>query len=77
MAKPSSPFVPVYAGDAVVGRAFELGRNSWAGRMSDGTRVGFHGSLEAAQGAILARHAKTTAARTAAPPVSRPTIGVR
>lgn len=62
MGKPSSPFVPVYAGEIAIGRAFDLGRGSWAARMSDGTRVGFHDSLQAAQAAILARHAKVQSA---------------
>lgn len=77
MAKPSSPFLPVYAGDSVIGRAFELGRDSWAARMSDGTRVGFHGSLEAAQAAILARHVKVRAAGHARTRPERPTITLR
>ena len=69
MPKPSSPYVPVYFGDVIIGRAFDLGRESWAGRMTDGTRVGFHASLEATRAAILHRHTKAPCSRPVSPSV--------
>jgi hypothetical protein len=50
-----TPHVPVYAGDLIVGTAYDT-EKGWAARMQDGTPLGFHAALLDAQAAILARH---------------------
>lgn len=54
--KSDAPFVPIYAGETIVGRAYQTDDKRWSARMDDGTPLGLHAVLIDAQAAILARH---------------------
>lgn len=52
----NAPFVPVFSGETIVGRAYQMDDGTWCARMAGGTILGYHDASINAVAAILARH---------------------